>query len=176
MRAGAKLCAAAVGCISDGFHALTGRKNASAACGLKPRSAVRLTVFRSTRGRTPVPVPADRKDTAAISPLRRAHGVRLRRGQREADGAARGPRRAVHQSCGTRDPFQHKKKTLRPVHRRVFLYKRTSRQELTRPAVNRRAGWQGPHHIAAAQFLPETFHRQNRRQLSAENDPLPDSV
>ena len=41
----------------------------------------------STRGRTPVPVPADRKDTAAISPLRRAHGVRLRRGRRSARSA-----------------------------------------------------------------------------------------
>lgn len=107
MRAGARLCAAAVGCISDGFHAPTGRKNASAACGLKPQPAVRLTVFPSTRGRTPVPVPADRKDTAAISPLRRAHGVRLRRERRGADGAARGPRRAVHQSCGTQGSFKN---------------------------------------------------------------------
>ena len=43
----------------------------------------------STRGRTPVPVPADQKDTAAISPLRRAHGVRLRRGQQRVRTASR---------------------------------------------------------------------------------------
>lgn len=107
VRAGAKLCAAAVGWIADGFPALTGREPSSTACGLKPRHAVRLTVFPSTRGRTPVPVPADRKDAAAIRPLSRAHGVRLRRGQRGADGAARGPRRAVHQSCGTQGSFKN---------------------------------------------------------------------